>query len=467
MIRIVCFAVALLIAAPLLGAAEPDFDAQMRQAAEELQALGPACEKLMNDGDLAGANAKLLAFFPEGSRTPAQSFLLGNLLFEIDRRQSYALHKAADAAEPGNPLVIWEWALEQHRAGEYAGALASYQTYSKARPRTAVSYALQADCLLRLNRIDEAADAWRQSEREPDGSIEMMEDMVCAVHREPAPYQRRAELLAKATKDRDAGAAADLIALDCAFPFDWWHDEPHRPYLAHDAPVVATALKLPADDVRARAIACAADCGAADRDDARAIGEILKKHRLLTDADRTVPTHPGLLAFIATTAARAKAIDEEPLRKEIAPKVLELARKGHDARVWGLAVVIAPPADKPDEQLKLLRDAWAAAPDPRFAAGVLFLKTQGGQLTGDDRDLTAALKQFPESGLIWRAAYETAAREGKVTRPLLASAARAEFTHFTSFVAPATVVNRPRSNYLRGYFAQLLRTPPTTQPGKP
>jgi hypothetical protein len=36
-----------------------------------------------------------------------------------------------------------------------------------------------------------------------------------------------------------------------------------------------------------------------------------------------------------------------------------------------------------------------------------------------------------------------AAREKKVTRELLADAARAEFRYFSSFVAPATAVNRP------------------------
>ena len=61
--------------------------------------------------------------------------------------------------------------------------------------------------------------------------------------------------------------------------------------------------------------------------------------------------------------------------------------------------------------------------------------------------------------MIQRAAYEVAVRENRVTRALLAAAAKAEFTHFSSFVAPATVINRPRSDYLRQYFAELTRMP--------
>ena len=54
-------------------------------------------------------NDGLLAVFPADKRTAAESFVLGNALFEVDRRQSYALHKAAAAAEPKNLNIVWEW----------------------------------------------------------------------------------------------------------------------------------------------------------------------------------------------------------------------------------------------------------------------------------------------------------------------------------------------------------------------
>jgi hypothetical protein len=76
-------------------------------------------------------------------------------------------------------------------------------------------------------------------------------------------------------------------------------------------------------------------------------------------------------------------------------------------------------------------------------------------LSSTDEELTAALKQFPDSGLIRRIQYEAAHSEGKVTKQLLATAAQAEFHHFTSLVAPFTVVNRPRSDYLRQYFIEM------------
>jgi tetratricopeptide (TPR) repeat protein len=436
-----------------------DFADGMKRTAKAIEAAWPACDDLVTGGDPAAATAKLLALFPEARRTAAESFMLGNVLFEIDRKQSYALHQAAARAEPKNTDVVWEWAMEQHRAGEYEAALASYREVSKARPGWAGSYALQADCLLRLDRVDEALAAWRKSEEAPDGSIEEMESLVCAVHREATPHARRAALYARATRERDAEAAAELIALDCDWPKDWWNAGPDAAYLGHDLPAVTAALGLPVDDLRMRAMACAAECAAARPGDAETVKRALAKHRLIVDADHTLPANGGLLAGILVSVVRTGAVDTTVLQREIAPRVLEQARKGSDVRVWNSAIYFGP-RDVPDEEaIKIEREGWRATGDARFAAGTLIVRLRGGKMAGDDAELAAALKQFPESGAVWRVAYEVARREGKLTRELLAGAAKAEFSHFSSFVAPATVVNRPRADYLREYFAQMRKLP--------
>src|SRR3954447_23599359 len=120
-----------------------DFNAQLESAGKKLETVMRKADALMKAGDVDGADKKLLSAFPAGSRTAAESFILGNLLFEIDRKLSYELHAAAAKAEPSNIDVAWEWGMEQHRAGEYAGALTYYQQYSKAKPDSAVPYALQ------------------------------------------------------------------------------------------------------------------------------------------------------------------------------------------------------------------------------------------------------------------------------------------------------------------------------------
>jgi tetratricopeptide (TPR) repeat protein len=450
------------------AAAGEDFDAQMQKTVTRIKEVFPASAAKMDAGDFTGANAALVAAFPNADQSAAESFMLGNVFFDIDAKRSYAFHKTAAQLAPNNSNVVWEFALEQHRAGQYAGALSSYQIVARADPGSAATYALEADCLLRLNRVNDAIAAWQKSEAAPDGSIETMEDLVCTVHREPAPHERRAALLAKATQQGDIKAAGELIALDCQFPRDWWNAPPQKTYLAHDVPAVLAAIKLPADDVLSRAIVCAQECALADQTDAKAIQAILTKHRLLTDPQHTIPANGDLLSIILASAARAKAIDQTTLREQIGPKILKLARMGKDVQLWNNAAFTAPHGAIED-RMKLEREGWQATGDVRFAAGLLALKKGSHQLKGDDPDLAAARKQFPDSALIQRIAYEIATQENKVTRAQLADAARAEFTHFSSFVAPATVVNRPRSDYLRAYFAQMRQLPadrPAAAPAK-
>jgi tetratricopeptide (TPR) repeat protein len=443
-------------------ASDENFKRDFQQASEKLKTVIAISGEQMGTGDFTGANAKLLSAFPEATRTPAESFLLGNVLFEADRKLSYSLHQAAVKAEPANSAVIWEWALEQHRAGEYAGALNSYQQYSKAHPGSAAAYALQADCLLRLNRVDEAVTAWAKSEEAPNGTIEEMEDLVCTVHREPAPHKKRAELLAKATRQQDVLAACDLIALDCDFPRDWWNGGPLKTYLTHDLLEVKTALKLAPEDLNSRTIQSAAACAIADTDGPEAIRKILGQYEILTDKGRTIPTNGGLLSVIVNAGQEAKAFNETELTEQIQPRILETARKGHDAALWNVALSLAH-TEQPDELLKREREGWQATGDARFAAGVLLIKHKNGQLTGNDPDLLAALKQFPDSGLIQRVNYEVAKSEKRLTSQLLQNAAKAEFNHFTTLTAVATVVDRPRSDYLRQYFAELQQIKPAGQ----
>ncbi len=103
-----------------------DFDDEVSLASEKIQEAMPACSELLDAGAVEGANAQLLATFPEQGRSAAEAFALANTLYEIDGELSYALHKAAAQAEPENIYVQWEWGMEQHRAGEYSAALESY-----------------------------------------------------------------------------------------------------------------------------------------------------------------------------------------------------------------------------------------------------------------------------------------------------------------------------------------------------
>src|SRR4051812_40863078 len=104
------------------SAARADFDAEMTAAAAKVREIMPGAEALLADGHVNEARAVILAVFPEKTRSPAETLTLGNVLFTQDPEVSYELHKKAATDLPNEPDAQLEWALEQHRAGDYASA---------------------------------------------------------------------------------------------------------------------------------------------------------------------------------------------------------------------------------------------------------------------------------------------------------------------------------------------------------
>ena len=221
-----------------------------------------AAEKLVVEGRLDEANQKLLAVFPAESRSAAQALTLGNALFTQAPKLSYELHKHAVKELPDEPNVILEWAMEQHRVGEYAGAAESYQQFAKANPRYAPVHGLLAECLLRSGKTREAVDAWQRSEEATQGTIEQFESLVCEVNGHKYPDRERVALREKA-RQGDLDAAEKLIALDGAFERDWWNKEPRRNYLELDLKLLGDAKFDDAE--RLREIVCAGECDCASR----------------------------------------------------------------------------------------------------------------------------------------------------------------------------------------------------------
>ena len=204
----------------------------------------------------------------------------------------------------------------------------------------------------------------------------------------------------------------------------------------------------------------------ADQEGPNEVQTILKKHRLLADDPTTIPTNGALTAIIVNAVINSKALDKATLRPKIGSLLVEQARKGKDLQMWNIALLVTE--QSPNQLIKLEMEGWRATGDARFAAGALMMKAANGQLTGSDPDLIAAQKQFPESGLVQRVVYEVAKKEKKINKQLLADAAKAEFKHFTSSVAFATVSDRPRSDYLRQYFVELenLKPKPNAKTGQ-
>lgn len=432
----------LLLPLTLLASPPQDFKNDLKADAEKAKLTLQLGQRLLLDGKLDKANAGLLELFPEATRTPSQSFLLGNLIWATDPKLSYALHKAAVEKLPDEADPQLEWAMEQHRRGEYKGAAEAYAKYSAAVPEYAVAWGLAADCLARLGRDRDAVKAWQSSESAKQGSLESFESMVCEIHRESIPVRERSEYL-KAVAKGDADAAVALIALDAFYPLDWWNTRANKDFLKRDM-VAVHAVKF-VDPRRLEAIECTAAVGPLSQKDVKAVREALSQYRFLLDDDVSVPSDPKLAAIVIDHAVESGALGET--RKKVADKVLAAARSTKNADLWNATLFLY----QGEDQLALEKEAWEATSDARFAMGYLSLMAGSGTLNKEDAILSRALQLFPENGFIVRKSYDLAKKDGTVTPELLLQAIKAEFRHFSS----TGMLPRPRAALLRVYFKEL------------
>lgn len=373
-------------------AARADFAADCAKAADDIRPVVSEGDQLLVEGRLDEANAKLLKFFPDVQRTAAQAFTLGNLLFARDPKASYALHKRVAQEVPDDSNVRFEWAMQQHRAKEYAGAAATYRKYLDLRPSNALGYGLMAECLLRQGRIKEALDAWNESENALTGTLERFETLVWEVNRSVHPMRQRADLLTK-VRAGDLEAAEKLIFLDCRYPYDWWNEIVHEPYLQADLKTIRGVTF--ADESRKNAILSAGEAMQAIEDKKKEeAAAVLRKAGYLLDPKATLPKSCRTASLMLRAALSSGALEKDAEKKWRDP-ILAMAKRDNDAEGFNVAAFLSTGKQLSEAQ----QLGWDLTGDQRCAVGRVISALMDKELKFDSPILAKALKQFPEDSV--------------------------------------------------------------------
>jgi hypothetical protein len=420
-----------------------DFQQEAVQAASALQSMQAPLEQEVEEGQLAQANQRLLDFYPKAGRTPVEAFVLGNMLYRMDPKLSYGLHEDAAQRLPHEPYVMLEWAMEEHRAGHYAEALAAYNEFSKAKPQYAPVHGLAADCLIRLGKTPEAVARWQESERAQEGTLDTLESLVCEIYRDPSLEQQRADWRGKAQQG-DIDAGVKLIALDGKYERDWWNSGPNVAHLAHDLPLLQ---KLP-PGARLKAAACVGECLLKPEPTAQDIGKILNHYGFIIDPGKTLPSDGVLISLMLGTAIDTAVLTRAQARLQFGENLRASARSSKDPNLLNVVSYLYIDTDAIAD---IEKQAWESTNDARFAAGYLNERLKQKNLTAGDPLLIKALQQCPEDSWVLAAAI---AVNDPPTEALLVQAIKAEYRHFSS--APGLFI-RPGAGPLRQYFSELAQ----------
>lgn len=443
------FAFALLLQT---SAANPDaVRAAMEAFKSRAEAAGNAYEKaqdeslpLLREGKLEAAIAMLVNAVPEKERTSAHAFMLGNVLFDLSPEVSARFHEEAWRKEPLVPPVVYEWALQQHRARRYAEAEALYANLIDVGVFAAPPvHALRADCLLHVGRYADAVKEWKAADAGQHHTE--IEQAVCWVYGPKSPYARRCALLARAAKGGADGELAieQAVLLDLSFERDWWNVGREDEFLQHDLALARkafgeTSARWKELDllVRAKSALEAAnpmeDLLRKMRKDAAPKFDLAAEAKAIGawgDAAR-LPASSLVASNLFELFVENRVATEVELEKRFAT---ELAARGDAGDVEALEILAAILAVTDTEKLaELDRKGWETHHDVRFGGSLLSARSDS--VRTDDPLLVALLAHEPADPVVARIHVQAAMREKKALIEPLARVVMAEFQHMTSYV---------------------------------
>jgi hypothetical protein len=392
-------------------------------------------KRLLAQGDADAAVKRLRAGVGESS--PAHALFLGNWLYEIDAKQSYALHRAAAEKLPGESLALFEWGLEQQRAGEWAQAASTWRALLKPHPNPVAS-ALLAECLIHAGDLAGAAAAWTAADH-ASRHVEI-EQAIGWVHGKLSPQRRRADLW-KRLRAGDAQAAAAIVRLDAEWDDDWWNADVNREALERDLAALVPPLvpKETAAELQRFAQVVRADSVEARRAALTGAGWLL-------GAKAGLPRASTLAEIVVERAVDDKLITIKELLRfepELRRRAIPPAR---DVDALNLLANLLQ-HERPADLAAIDQLGWEKYGDARFAGSLFWEAAMANKLDASDAKLARAIAQFPSSAALRRAALEVA--DAKTHKQRLVDAITAEFADPMGLTAP-------RDSYLLNlYFLQL------------
>lgn len=433
--------IALACAGAGTAAAQDDVAAAMERYSEAAP-QNVAAEAMA--GRLKAANQKLETLVADARKTPLDHFIIGNMLYELDRESSLAHHRKAYEADPRRIDFAFEMAMQLQRRRDCAKALPLYRQVIEAGKLPPAYFALVAQCEVAQGDYAAAVRSWQRSNfRSAHTAVDFA---IAAVYGDEHVLVQQDRLVNR-VRAGDGAAVAELVQLPLQWRLSWWQVE--RSPEALVAAVDAITQRFGADSVQAQEAALLLQ--ALKTEDAQALRGVVAQAGL-TDADKPLPQNNAVLRWLVALALEREALEFAALDQRLHTEMLKRAQKSDDVDALRLAAGLAARAGRRDELRELDKRGWRQGRDVIFAVSYMIgLAAQADAKATLASELPAALRDFPEEPRLRRLAYELAPEDEKQKR--LAEWIQAEY--FGLYSDPERYART-----LNGLYANLAKTLP-------
>lgn len=391
------------------------------KAKNELQPAIDSFENGIVRSDAGGCIEKLLSNATDEYR----KYLIGGALYNIDTVQSYRLHKEAYLADPKEQNFILEYAIELHRKRQYAEAAKLYEAYSEKAKDDIRVYVWLADCYINTGETNKSIGNWKKANHSANHTS--IDFAIHIIYGKPGQIALRNNYKTDIAKGKLA-AFYPLVFLDTNWEFDWWNSGVQKLFLANDLELANQKLGPNTNDLKTLKAYVAVKQLEKEENKSEEIKKLLLENNLLLD-NKPLPSFGHITSDLIRICFMTGLLDESSFYQSRGQELFNLAKETKDCEVLNIyAYLQASATGKVMPETDLL--GWKEFKDERFAISYFMGKAEKNRY--DDKELTQALIDFPNSALLYWVKTNCAKIEGKDIKPHLVELIKREFKTLSS-----------------------------------
>lgn len=349
-----------------------------------------------------------------------KKYIIGGLLYEIDKDKSFQLHKEAYSSNPNDLDFNLEYAIELHRKGEFTEATKLYEKYGKEKPEDYRINVWLADCYINIGDIDKSISKWKKANHPKNHTG--IDKAIYTIYGRTNQIKTRNDYRKEVEKG-NVQALYELIFLDMNWELDWWNSNIQEYFLAED--IILAKNKFNQNDNDYKTIQAYIQIKKLSKSYTKSdsIKAILTENKLIIGSN-ALPSNGQITSDILRICFINQIISESDFYKQHGDELLNLANKTKDKETLNIyAYLQATVNGKVDASIDKL--GWTDFKDERFAISYFIGKADKNRF--DDRELAQAITDFPNSSKLYWVKVNCAKIENIKLRPHLIELIKREF----------------------------------------
>jgi hypothetical protein len=373
--------------------------------------------------------------------TEYKKHLIGGLLYEIDREKSFHLHKEAYTANRNDLDFNLEYAIELHRKGEFDEASELYEKYAREKPDDFRINVWLADCYINTGEIDKSISNWSKANHPKNHTG--IDFAIHTIYGKADQIKIRNDYQEEIEKG-NVQAFYSLVFLDMNWQLDWWNSNIQEYFLNEDMRLAGSKFNQNDSDYKIAQAYIKIKRLSKTENSNDSIKSILTENKLIIGSN-PLPSNGQIASDLIRICLINQIIAESDFYKHRGDELLKLSEKTKDKETLNIyAYLQASVNGKVDESID--KRGWTEFKDERFAISYFIGKADKNRY--DDKELSQALLDFPNSSKLYWVKTNCAKIENKPLRPHLIELIKREFKTLGS--------DQNHYSYpLKSYFAYL------------